>query len=90
VPRFSCDGLAESYYKIEDGELKESDFKNCASASRDRLYLVAAAGLPAFRPIYDALSHMGFYILNPDVIPEPQPPDPGEVLKRDGSNLAVC
>jgi len=34
------------------------------------------------------LSHMGFYNLNPDEIREPQPPDPGEVLKRDGSNLA--
>jgi predicted ATPase len=31
---------------------------------------------------------MGFYNLNPDVIREPQPPDIGEVLKRDGSNLA--
>jgi predicted ATPase len=31
---------------------------------------------------------MGFYNLNPDEIRELQPPDAGEVLKRDGSNLA--
>ena len=31
---------------------------------------------------------MGFYNLNPDEIRDLQPPDPGEVLKRDGSNLA--
>ena len=31
---------------------------------------------------------MGFYNLNPDEIRELQSPDPGEVLKRDGSNLA--
>jgi predicted ATPase len=34
------------------------------------------------------LSRMGFYNLNPDEIRELQPPDTGEVLKRDGSNLA--
>ncbi len=31
---------------------------------------------------------MGFYSLNPEAIRELQPPDPGELLKRDGSNLA--
>lgn len=76
------------YYVVERGVLKESDFQIGPPASCDRLYLVAAAGLPVFRPLYDALSHMGFYNLNPDLIREPQAPDPGDVLKRDGSNLA--
>ena len=31
---------------------------------------------------------MGFYNLNPEAIRDLQPPDPGELLKRDGSNLA--
>ena len=31
---------------------------------------------------------MGFYNLNPDRIRDLQPPDPGELLARDGSNLA--
>jgi len=80
--------VVESFYKIGDGELREKSFDVGPAASSDRLYLVAASGLAPFRPLYDALSHMGFYNLNPDEIRELQPPDAGEVLKRDGSNLA--
>jgi len=80
--------VEESFYKIGDGELREKSFDVGPAASSDRLYLVAASGLASFRPLYDALSHMGFYNLNPDEIRELQPPDAGEVLKRDGSNLA--
>jgi predicted ATPase len=78
----------EHFYKVESGELKQFSFKVGPPASGDRLYLVAAAGLPHFRAIYDALLRMGFYNLNPDEIRELQPPDAGQVLKRDGSNLA--
>lgn len=53
----------------------------------DRLYLVNAGGLPQFRPVYDAMSAMGFYNLNPDRIRDLQSPDPGTLLARDGSNL---
>jgi predicted ATPase len=80
--------VEESFYKIGQGELREKSFDVGPAASSDRLYLVAASGLAPFRPFYDALSHMGFYNLNPDEIRELQPPDAGEVLKRDGSNLA--
>jgi len=58
------------------------------TAASDRLYLVAVSGLPVFRPLYDALSHMGFYNLNPDEIRDLQPTDAGKVLRRDGGNLA--
>ncbi len=80
--------IEKDFYKIEDGELRESSFDIGPPIASDRLYLVAAAGLMPFRPLYDALSRMGFYNLNPDEIRELQPPDTGEVLKRDGSNLA--
>ncbi len=85
---FTKDALQETFYMVENGVVKKSSFDIAPPASNDRLYLVAAAGLPPFRQLYDALSHMGFYNLNPDEIRELQPPDPGEVLKRDGSNLA--
>jgi len=85
---FASGGLEEISYKVENGAVTKSPVEIAPPAASDRLYLVAAAGLPAFRPIYDALSHMGFYNLNPDEIRDFQPPDPGEVLKRDGSNLA--
>jgi predicted ATPase len=57
------------------------------AASRDRLYLVNASGVPEFRPVYDALSSMGFYSVNPDTIRDFQAPGSGELLARDGSNL---
>ena len=75
------------YYKVTNGSVS-TNIGIAPPASSDRLYLVAAAGLPVFRPIYNALSHMGFYNFNPDEIRDVQPPDPGEILKRDGSNLA--
>jgi predicted ATPase len=82
-------GLSEgNYYRIERGTVKKSNIKVLPPASSDRLFLVSAAGLPPFLPLYAALSHMGFYNLNPDEIREWQPPDPGSILSRDGRNLA--
>jgi predicted ATPase len=57
-------------------------------ASSDRLYLVNAAGLPEFRPVYDALTRMGFYNINPDQLRDMQPPTASTLLTRDGSNIA--
>jgi predicted ATPase len=54
----------------------------------DRLYLVNAAGLPDFRPAYDALLAMGFYNLNPDAMKGVQSPDVGELLHGNGANIA--
>ena len=56
--------------------------------SDDRLYLPNAAGLPAFRPVYDALRSMEFYRLNPEAMTDLQSPDAGELLRSDGSNIA--
>jgi predicted ATPase len=57
-----------------------------AAAASDRLYLPDA---PAeFRPVCEALARMGFYSLNPDRIKDLQLPDAGELLARDGSNIA--
>ncbi len=58
------------------------------AATRDRLFLVNASGTADFRALYDALTHMGFYSLDPRVIRSVQIPDPGEILARDGHNLA--
>ncbi|HNT26946.1 MAG TPA: AAA family ATPase [bacterium] len=80
--------LRKDSYRVEEGTVIESSAEVMPPASPDRLYLVSAAGLPEFRPVFDALSHMGFYNLNPDAIRELQTPDTGEVLRRDGSNLA--
>ena len=57
--------------------------------SADRLYLVAAAGLPEFEEVYDGLSQMGFYNLNPAIMANPQSPHFAYLLHDDGSNTAA-
>src|SRR5579862_9075980 len=74
------------YFRIKSGNVEESSQAG-PTASIDRLYLVSASGLPAFRPIYEALSRMGFYSLNPERIRDLQSPDAGQLLARDGSNI---
>jgi predicted ATPase len=75
-------------YSVRRGKVTSASSSVTPAAVRDRLYLVNASGLPEFRPLYEALSNMGFYNLNPDQIRDLQPPDMGELLTRDGSNLA--
>lgn len=81
-------GDVESEFHVRDGEATSSRSETLPPAATDRLYLVSAAGLPQFRDAYDALLSMGFYNLNPDQMKENQTPDAGELLRRDGSNIA--
>jgi predicted ATPase len=78
----------EAQYEVEDGQLKVHSVESMPPVSPDRLYLVNAAGLPIFRPVYDALVSVGFYNLVPEAMKELQSPDAGELLHRDGSNIA--
>lgn len=80
--------LNESVYVVKSGKVEYSSVATPPSAKSDRLYLVNMSGFDEFRTLYDMLSRMGFYNLNPDVIRNEQPPDVGVVLKRDGSNIA--
>ena len=75
-------------FRVENGQTVASSFAHPPGAGSDRLYLMQVAGYPAFRPIYDALAGMGFYHFHPEQIRELQSPDPGDLLKPDGSNLA--
>ena len=78
----------EDYFYVENGTVTETNMEVAPAAARDRLYLVNASGLKEFRPVYEAFSRMGFYSLNLDKIKDLQAPDPGDLLTRDGSNLA--
>lgn len=83
------EGLSrEAYYTIRSGDVVASSAPVTPAAASDRLYLVNASGLAEFRPVYEAFSRMGFYNLSPDRIRDLQPPDAGELLARDGSNIA--
>ena len=85
VPR---GGTGSHYYRVERGRVRKSTFSRPPVAAADRLYLVTVSGLEAFRAVYEALSTTGFYNLSPEAIRALQPPDPGLLLKRDGSNMA--
>ncbi|HLK55976.1 MAG TPA: AAA family ATPase [Chthonomonadaceae bacterium] len=76
----------EKRFRVHNGEVESSEPVTPAVAT-DRLYLVAASGLPAFRPVYDALAHMAFYNLNLAWIRDTQPPDARELLSHDGDNI---
>ncbi len=75
----------EQFY-VESGQLQLNAAAVKVPVPADRLYLVAASGLNAFRPVWNALSNMAFYSLNPDRMRELQTPDSGDLLARDGSN----
>jgi predicted ATPase len=87
VQREEC-RVGNSYYVVEEGQHSRSSSPLLPPATKDRLFLVAAAGLPEYRPAYDALFAMSFFNPVPDVVRTPQPPDPGLTLHRDGRNLA--
>jgi predicted ATPase len=76
-----------AHFTVHAGEVVKTSARVAPAATSDRLYLVNASGLAEFRPLYDALSHMGFYSLNPDRIRDLQAPDAGELLMRDGGNI---
>ncbi len=80
--------VGQHHYDVREGVVEEMSLDVRPPAMTDRLYLTNAAGLPEFRPLYDALTQMGFYSINPTVIRELQSADKGEVLARDGRNLA--
>ncbi|MDB6072088.1 MAG: chromosome segregation protein [Verrucomicrobiales bacterium] len=76
------------YYRVERGNVTKTSEGILPAAYSDRLFLVAASGLPAFRPVYEALCRMDVYNLNPKEVASLQRPDPGDRLLRDGKNAA--
>jgi hypothetical protein len=84
---YSAEAIGPSHhFRIKSGNVIDISEKG-PTASIDRLYLVNASGLLAFRPVFESLSRMGFYSLNPDRIRDLQSPDAGQLLARDGSNI---
>jgi predicted ATPase len=83
------DGAVRCRYRVADGAVAE--WRSNAprpAVVEDRLLLVAASGIPEFRPVYDLLTRMTFHNLNPEAMKYPQRPEPGALLSHDGRNLA--
>lgn len=78
----------EAYYHVSSGTVIRSSQPHMPASFPDRLHLVAASGLPEFRKVYDALSSMQVYNLNPQQIGTLQSPDSGDLLRHDGGNAA--
>ena len=76
------------FFRIDKGKLRDSSETTFPSITADRLALVAASGLTAFRPVFDALTAMGFYNLNPKLMRELQKPQDGRLLRPAGENIA--
>ncbi|MFH1109931.1 MAG: AAA family ATPase [Planctomycetota bacterium] len=76
-------------FEIEEGRFKLAPRGLEPRISHDRLALTAVSAKTEFRPMYDFLAGMEFYNLVPELMRRPQDPDPGLVLKRDGSNAAA-
>jgi predicted ATPase len=89
VLRESC-RLGPHHYAVQEGRLESASIDMRREIEPDRLYLTYASTFPEFRPLYDALSRMGFYNLNPESLRALQDPDPGDVLLRDGRNAAAA
>lgn len=86
--RCTVDGQGRGpFFHLKRGEMVACSEPTFPAVTSDRLALVAASGIPAFRPIYDALTAMGLYNLNPRLIREPQKPQDGRLLKPAGDNL---
>lgn len=82
-------GTIEAYFTVSNGALRDSSEPLPSEVEPDRLMLSIASALAPFRRTYDVLANLGFYNLNLEEIRELQNPDQGELLRRDGSNLAA-
>lgn len=84
----SRDGTRPHGFSVRNGRVEQwTNAGPQPPVAEDRLYLVAASGLPEFRPVYDLLTRMVFHNLNPEAMKQPQRPEPGSLLSHDGSNL---
>jgi len=81
-------GDAEAHFSIKDGQVVAASKRHEARILPDSLYLTAVSGTEEFAELHRALSSMGFYNINPDVVREPKKHDRGLLLARDGNNIA--
>lgn len=84
----SVDRMLLASYEIASGRTVKASIEHMPFGVSDRLYLVLASGFPQFRTVYNFLASMGFYNLNPEAMKKLQSPDAGEILHRDGDNIA--
>ena len=75
-------------YRVHGGKARSNTISSPPRAHTRRLYLVTVSGIEPFDQVYEAFLKMGFCNLIPEVVRRPQPPDPSDLLARDGRNAA--
>jgi len=91
VQREECalNGVGHSpYFHVEAGRVVQCSEPTFPAVTADRLALVSSSGLTVFRPVFDALTSMGFYNLDPNVIRRLQNFQNDRLLKSDGENIS--
>lgn len=78
----------KTFFQVSRGQVKATSEETFPAVTADRLALVAASGMTAFRPVFDSFAAMGFYNLNPKQMRELQKPQEGRLLKSVGENIA--
>lgn len=68
------EGAGTAMFRVADGTVVETSESVMPPASDQRLTLVAAAGLDSFRPVFDGLTGISVFSLNPDAMRQPQAP----------------
>lgn len=85
----STDPARTGCFLTEDGNIERSSVPDLPlNVQADRLHLLPASNHPVFRRVYDVLSGMGFYNLNPERIRDLQSSAASGVLDGDGANIA--
>ena len=80
-------GAETHFCAIEQGRVTECTFPHPPPVPKDDLYLMRLGAVPEFRPVYDALSAVRVYRIDPAAIRKLHEPDLGR-LQADGRNVA--
>lgn len=76
------------HYTLRDGSIESSNIDRPPPPVPQSLYLLRAASVVEFQPVYEALSSMSFHRVSPESIRRPRHAVSWDPLSRDGSNLA--
>jgi len=80
---------ASSSFEVKNGRFTREIPGLRPQVAADRLALYAASATEEFRPVYDFLTSIRSYSIEPGRLRELQDPDAGDFLKPDGSNAAA-
>ena len=76
------------FYIVENGQVISSSMKHHPAVYTDRLFLVSISGSKCFRAVFEALSSINVYKINPDLMRKERKQQAGIKLRRDGANIA--